>query len=151
MLSGALVLKWVARYPRRSCAVAFGAAAVVTIVATWRGGLPNAWRLVVMGAATSAFAGAVMGRRVLDSTRTPLHAGFMGGATSLLSLLLFSEGLAVSIVRDTRYVSGVMSLILLTPLFALLAVGWAVAVVGVVVGWVLRKAIPPPESADIAA
>src|SRR5438445_4221933 len=129
MSNTAKALAWIARHPRRSSAVAFSAVGALIVAAIWRGGPSNEWRLVVMAAVTSALAGAAMGRRLIDTSRTPLYAGFMGASASLLSLLFFSEGLALFIMRGTKGISGVLSLMLLTPLFAVLAVGWVVAVV----------------------
>ena len=151
MLSGLLVPMWVERYPRLSCAATFSVAAILFVAVIWRGDVPSAARLAAVATVTSTLAGAAMGPRVLNRARTPLQSAFVGGATSLLSLLFFSECLAIPIVRGTRDTSGVVSVMLLTPLFALLAVGWAVVIVGVVLGWALRKSLPAQGHADTAA
>ena len=129
---------WAVRHPRVAASVAFTIAALVTAGALWRGSPAAGWRLIAAAGVTSAAAGAITGRRMLDPLRTTLHAGAIGGVTSLISLLLFSELLAVSIARGGGHSNG-FALAILTPSFAFLAMGWIVAAVGAAVGSGMHK------------
>jgi len=106
--------------------------------------------LTIAAGAAHALAGAFTGRRLLDAARThnAAQAAFVGAATSLLALLLFSPAFALFLSRDSRSASvlSYLSLTLFTAIFSFLGAGWALLLASAGVGWALyRVAAPRPN------
>jgi hypothetical protein len=91
-----------------------------------------------------AAAGAITGKRLLDTTRTQtsMHAAMLGAGTSLLALGLFAPALAAYVSASDasqQTVLGYMVMTLLTWLFAFLGAGWALLLLSVGVAAVLHR------------
>jgi hypothetical protein len=91
-----------------------------------------------------AVAGAIIGPRLIDATRTraSLHAALLGAGTSLLALGFFAPLMAVYVSStNVRPLSalGYVGLTLFTGLFAFLAAGWALLLLSAGIGWGLYR------------
>lgn len=132
--------------PRLAAALAFGISTATLTHFAW---YPDA-RLsgmvpaLTLGAGLAhAVAGAITGRRLVNTTRTPtsLHAALVGAGTSLLAVAFFSPALAlyVSATNVQSSLLGYAALTLFTGLFAFLGAGWALLLLSVAVGWGLHR------------
>jgi hypothetical protein len=91
-----------------------------------------------------AAAGAITGKRLLDTTRTQtsMNAAMLGAGTSLLALGFFAPALAAYVSASDaskQSVLGYMIMTLLTWLFAFLGAGWALLLLSVGVAAVLHR------------
>jgi hypothetical protein len=136
---------YIRQRPRIAAALAFGS---VTMAVTYLAWLPDARinhaALTVAAGVAHALAGAITGRRLVDSTRTrtSLQAGSVGAATSLLAVVLFSPAFAVFLSTSDVRPFNVLSFLLLTILtgvFSFLGAGWALLLVSVGVGWGIHR------------
>jgi hypothetical protein len=135
------------RRPRWAAALAFGIpTAALTHVAWYPDARTNgiAPALTLGAGLAHAFAGAITGPRLVDSARTPTsaHAALLGAATSLLAVMIFAPVFAAySSASGLRLPTptGYLALSLFTGLFAFMAVGWALLVLSVAVGWALHR------------
>src|SRR5690349_21015206 len=96
--------------PRAAAALAFGGATMAVTHLAWvpaarMNGLTPA--LTIAAGVAHGFAGAITGRRLVDSTRTPtsVHAGLVGAGTSLLALLFFVPPFAFFVSRGLQMAS----------------------------------------------
>lgn len=102
--------------------------------------------LLTIGAGVAhGIAGAVTGRRLVDSTRTPTwaHAGVLGAVTSLLALVLFAPPFTLYVTRGLHLMSpwSYVWLTLWTGLFSFLGAGWALLLVSAGVGWAIHRVV----------
>jgi len=133
-----------------AAALAFGSAAMAVTHLAWvpearMNGLTPA--LTIAAGVTHGVAGAITGRRLVDSTRTPtsLHAGLVGAGTSLLALLFFSPPFAFFVSRGLRIASSwsYVWLTVWTGVFSFLGAGWALLLVSIGVGWAIHRVAHP--------
>ncbi len=127
--------------PRSAAAIAFGGAALFVTHLAW---VPDARMshaaLTIAAGLAHAIAGAFTGPRLLDTSRTrnPAQASWVGAATSVLAVLLFSPAyvgfLCATGVRAPSPLS-YLTLAVLTGVFSFLAVGWALLLVSAGVAW----------------
>jgi hypothetical protein len=134
---------WIRRRPRTTSALAFGTVTLAVTHFAWvADARMNGLVLTFAVGVAHALAGAITGQSLLGGThpRTPLRAGLLGAATSVLALFLFSPAFAVFIAEKDVAHEGVFSHLMLTMLigvFSFLAVWWAFVVVSICVGWSL--------------
>lgn len=96
--------------------------------------------LTIAAGIAHALAGAIIGRRLLDGTRTrtSLQAGLVGAGTSLLAVAFFSPAFVVFLYATDVHPSSALSylvLTLLTSVFSFLGAGWALLLVSIGTGW----------------
>lgn len=108
-----------ARFPRLSAALCFGAASA-----------------------------ALIGHRLVDParTRTVWQARALGAVTSLVACVIFAIAYALWIQSSNAARHGPLSFLAYVPfvaVFSFLAVGWALMLVSVLVGWALFRLLPP--------
>lgn len=98
--------------------------------------------LTIAAGVAHGVAGAVTGRRLVDSTRPPTsgQAGVLGAATSLLALVLFTPPFTLYVMRGLHMTNpwSYLWLTLWTGLFSFLGAGWALLLVSVGVGWAIH-------------
>lgn len=132
--------------PRVAAALAFGSATMAVTHLAWvpearMNGLTPA--LTIAAGVVHGLAGAITGRRLVDSTRTPtsVHAGLVGAGTSLLALLFFSPPFTFFVSRGLQMASpwSYVWLTVWTGVFSFLGAGWALLLVSVGVGWALNR------------
>ena len=138
---------YIRQNPRAAAAMAFG---VMTLGLQHFAWCPDARMngiapaLTVTVALCHAIAGAMVGPRLVDRTRTSTasRAALIGAVTSLLALGLFAFVFSVYLFATDIHPVGTVSYVifpLLTALFAFLADGWALLLVSSGVGWILYR------------
>ena len=146
---------YIRQRPRTAAALAFGS---VTMAVTHLAWYPNARMnglapaLTIAAGVAHALAGAITGRRLVDGTRTrtSAEAGLVGAGTSLLAVGLFSPAFVLFLCATDVRTSGAFSYLILTVLtgvFSFLAVGWALLLVSVGVGWGIYRVATPQTDA----
>jgi hypothetical protein len=144
---------YITRWPRAAAALAFGS---ITMVVTHFAWVPSArtsaMALTIAAGAAHAVAGSIMGRRLLDGTRTQtsLQAALIGAVTSLLAVALFSPAFVIFLRATDVRPSNALSYLLLTVLtgvFSFLGAGWALLLVSAGVGWGLYRLATPGSPA----
>ncbi len=135
------------RWPRSAAALAFGTAGLL---------LPAAWFLpaivrnqdrvavalyVGLPGLAAALAGAALGRRLLDPVRVrgPGAAALRGAAVASAALVLFAPLFATLFIWTAPGRTNMLGLTALVLVFSIVAVWWAVAIVGAAVGWLLHR------------
>ena len=142
---------WIRRRPRTTSALAFGTVTLVVTHYAWvAGARMNGLVLTIAVGVAHAMAGAITGQNLVVGIhpRTPLRAGLLGAATSVLALFFFSPAYAVFIIEKDVGHESVFSHLILTILigvFSFLAVWWAFVVVSTCVGWCLYWASKGPD------
>jgi hypothetical protein len=148
--------RWLNSRPRSFSAVAFGVSTMIVTHLAWIGSAATSGLAPLLTIAVGfahAAAGAMTGRRLVDSSRTRSIAGaaLMGGSTSLIALALFSPLFATYLYTTDVRPAGAVSYVVLPffiTLFAFLAAGWACMVISMGVGCALHAiAIRPPDNA----
>ena len=142
--------------PRFAAAIGFGATAGLLTHFGW---IPAARfsgvapMLTMSAGLAHAVAGALVGGRVLDATRTRTawEACLRGAMTSLVALALVSPGLAwwITSTGSQPGVFSFLALVFLTAFFSFLAIGWALLIASMGVAWGLFRfgRISGPRSA----
>lgn len=138
---------YIRRSPRTAGALAFGTVTLAAQHFAWSpdtriSGLTP--YLTIAAGLAHAFAGAIIGPRLVERTRTraPSQAALLGAGTSLLALLLFAPFFTVFLFATDIHPTSLLSYValpLLSAVFALLADGWALLVVSIGVGWALYR------------
>lgn len=139
------------RAPRSAAAVAFGASIATLVHFAWRADvrLNGTIPVLTLGAGLAhALAGALVGRRLLDTTRTPsaANAALLGAGTSLIAQALFVPVLAAYVADSgaAPTIIGFLGLTFYVALFAFLAIGWVLMLLAMAVGWGLYRLAGPP-------
>lgn len=141
---------WVRDRPRSAAAIGF---ATTTATVTHFAWIPDARfsgavPLVTISAGLAhAAAGALMGARLLDRSRTetPSQACVLGGCTSLAGLALFAPLFAMWLESENARpdLFSYLALVPLVGFFSFLAAGWALLIVSIGVGWGLFRLAAP--------
>jgi hypothetical protein len=134
------------RQPRLVGAVAFGAAGLL-VASAWffpaifRGADPVVALLYLFLPCFSAtVSGAIFGPRVVAGGRKRAMTGALWGAgASTAALFLFAPLFAAVLSWAERGWTNVLGLALLVLWWSLIAVGWPIACVGALVGWLLSR------------
>jgi hypothetical protein len=140
--------------PRMYSAVAFGVATGLVMHWSWIGTAATSGLapvLTLAAALAHALAGAIMGSRLIDGTRTrsAADAGLIGAFTSLIALAIFAPLFALYLMVTEMRLVGVWSFLvfpLYVALFAFLAAGWALLLVSAGVGGLLYSVAAVPDS-----
>ena len=137
----------VTRWARLTAALSFGLSTGLLTHFAWypdarlSGTIPA---LTIGAGVAHAIGGAITGPRLMDNTRrrTGLQAALLGGATSLVALLMFAPAMAAYVSTDNASpptALGYLSLTLFTGLFAFLGAGWALLLLCAAVGFGLHR------------
>jgi len=144
---------YIRRWPRTAAALAFGC---ITMIVTHFAWIPSArmsaMALTIAAGVAHALAGAITGRRLLDTTRTQTspQAALIGALTSLLAVALFSSAFVIFLRATDVRPSTALSYLLLTVLtgvFSFLGAGWALLLVSAGVGLSLYRLAAPQRLA----
>ncbi|HEU5358484.1 MAG TPA: hypothetical protein VFU45_05170 [Gemmatimonadales bacterium] len=141
------------RAPRSAAAIAFGACTATLAHFAWHADvrLDGTIPVLTLGAGLAhAMAGVLIGRRLLDTARTPsaANAALLGAGASLIAQALFVPVLAAYVAESgaAPTIIGYVGLTIYVAIFAFLAAGWAMLLLCMAVGWGLYKVAAPPAA-----
>lgn len=141
--------------PRLLAGLGFGAAGLL-LSAAWF--LPVVARSMVgltlyvaLPGLAAAVAGGILGAPLLDPARCRSGAGaaLRGAGTSLAALVIFAPLFALGIKWTEPGWTSLLGLAWLTLAGSLIAVGWVVAAVGALVGWLVWRRMSRPSQAAV--